>query len=172
MDHPFVDVAIKIIIIWWFCKYTLSIYTNLYFLFCHHFVTLTEITIIIIVMVVSTNRWPTVCLTWLSNAGHFGCYSLLKRTRWQHVQMKRVVFRGLESWVGIFFKNISLMYLYYIFLLKKLENGQIDPEWILVDTEDENSEGIPESEFRRKALVGDLIIYLPNRDIFESEKRR
>lgn len=41
-----------------------------------------------------------------------------------------------------------------------------------MDTEDENSEGIPESEFRRKALVGDLIIYLPNRDIFESEKRR
>ena len=40
-----------------------------------------------------------------------------------------------------------------------------------MEIEDENSEGIPELEFRRKALVEDLIIYPLNRDIFESEKR-
>ena len=33
-------------------------------------------------------------------------------------------------------------------------------------TEDKNSEGIPELEFRRKPLAEDLIIYLPNSDSF------
>ena len=90
----------------------------------------------------------------------------LKRTRWQDVQMKTVVFKVLGSWVGmIFLKNILnvvILYIFYLKIWKWSDRG-------LRTLEDKDRDDTIELEFGDQVLVN-LTIYPPNQNTFRSEK--